>query len=268
MDPSFAPAYAGLASVYSRFGGSSDPTPDELAKTRDVAEKALQLDPLLPEAHVALGLVNVSSRQWVQAEKSFRHAIQLDPNRAVTRWFFCATLLQPLGRIEEALEQMYTAEKVDPLYANAQRLLAFLLISARRYDEAAVHCQKLLADDGFKDIFLARARFGQGRLAEAIQLAAKGLTSDNPQIRAYAGCIYARSGRREEAEKLVAASDAPNEQALLYACLGDKGLALEALERLGNYRVGSFLDFPELELLRGDSRVAALRKKIGLPNQP
>ena len=76
-------------------------------------------------------------------------------------------------------------------------------------------------------------------------------------------------GRREEAEKLAADSSEPFQQALIFAGLGDKDRALEAVERmvpLGPVRIGrDVLNRPEFDLLRGDPRLKALRKKVGLP---
>src|SRR6185436_16124521 len=110
---------------------------------------------------------------------------------------------------------------------------------------------------------LGRARLAQGRIDEAIQILATGTGLQ------YLGYAYGRAGRREEAEKF-AADAAPNAftQALTFAGLGDKDRTLEALHRLaslGAVRVGRALNSPEFALLRGDPRVKALRKKLGLP---
>jgi TolB-like protein len=85
-DPSFAPAYAGLASAYaaSSAQGFLDDHADELTGMRAAAEKAIQLDPLLAEAHDALGMAYARDGQWAQSEKSFRRAIELDPNNSQT----------------------------------------------------------------------------------------------------------------------------------------------------------------------------------------
>jgi Flp pilus assembly protein TadD len=230
------------------------------------AEKAIQLDPLLAEAHAALGLVHARDGQWNQAEKSFRHAIELDRNRSRTYTDYGYWLLAVLGRLDEALEQLHAAEKADPLAHEVRQLLATVLISDGRYDEAADYCLKLPADNTFKSQFLARARFGQGRFGEALQL----LTNDphlprNPQGRGFLGYTYARSGRREEAEKMAAASNYANEQVLIFAGLGDKDRTFEALDRMTAQRIGLYLNYPELALLRGDPRLKTFRKKVGLP---
>ena len=152
---------------------------------------------------------------------------------------------------------MRIAEKRDPLSPFVQEILAWVLISSGRYEEATNHCQKAI---GATEC-LGRARLGQGRIDEAIQI-----LSTDPR---YLGYAYGRAGRREEAEKLAAAV-APNafSQALIYAGLGDKDRTLEALDRvsgLGAVRIGRALNSPEFALLRGDPRVQALRKRVGLP---
>jgi len=262
-DPSFAPAYAGLAVVYTyRSGIFGFDRADELAKMRAAAEKAIQLDPLLAEAHDAMGMVHARDGQWEQSEKSFRRAIEIDPNNGLAYAHFAFNHLLALGRIEEAIHQMRVAEKIDPLASEVQSVLAYVLISAGRYDEAAGHCQKLPSTNSD---CLGRARLGQGRTGEAIELLAT-IARGN---RGYLGFAYARAGRREEAEQ-VAEDVSPNpfNQALVYAGLGDKDRTLEALDRLaafGAVRVGRALNIPEMALLRGDPRVKALRKKAGLP---
>jgi tetratricopeptide (TPR) repeat protein len=271
-DPSFAPAYAGLAAAYALHSivFPVQHAPDELARMRAAVDRAIQLDPLLAEAHEALGVVFARDGQWEQAEKSFRHAIALDPNRSSAYLDYSEWLLEVLGRNDEALQQLRVAEKLDPLSPEVHRSLAWALILAGRYEGAAEYSLKLPADHPTKWMILARARLGQGRTAEAIQILLNDQTHviRNPQERGFLGYAYARSGRREEAEKMASASQYANEQALIFAGLGDKDRTLEALDRmgaLGPARVGHYLNFPQLEFLRGDRRVKALRKKVGLP---
>jgi Flp pilus assembly protein TadD len=148
--------------------------------------------------------------------------------------------------------------------------LAYVLPSAGRYDEAAAHGEKIEADAPFRGAYFGRARFLQGRTAEAIQILEtafnRGVTPGS-EVRAFLGYAYARTGRRDEAEKMAIGTN-PFNQAVIFAGLGDKERALEAMERstaAGPFRVGRQLTWPELALIRGDPRMKALRKKVGLP---
>lgn len=274
-EPSFAPAYAALAASYAyRSGQFEFDRADELVKMRAAAEKAIQLDPLLAEAHAALGTANARDAHWDQAEKSFLRAIELDPNRSTSYSDFSANLLLPLGRIDEALRQLRTAERADPLSPAVLFRLAWALISAERYGEAADYCQKLPSDQVFRSQCLGRARLGQGSMEEGIRIFATAVNRGVPAgaaVRGYLGYAYARAGRREEAEKIAAAvSPNPFQQALVFSGLSDKDRAFEALDRmaaLGPVRLGRALTYPEFAPLRGDLRLKALRRKVGLPEQ-
>jgi TolB-like protein len=268
-DPSFAPAYAGLGAAYAVRSTQYplEHTADELVKMRAAAEKATQLDPLLAEAQDARALVYARDAEWDQAENAFRRAIELDHNRSRTFTDFAMWFLNVVGRNEEGLQQLRLARAADPLSPEVQLGLAWVLISLGRYDEAAGYCLK--TDETLKVQCLGRVRLGQGKIEEAVQLFAHDPhLSDNPQGRGFFGYALARSGSRETAERMVAASHYPNEQALIYAGLGDQDHTLDALERMtvvGAQRVGQYLNYPELALLRGNPRLKMFRKKVGLP---
>ncbi|HEY2842518.1 MAG TPA: tetratricopeptide repeat protein, partial [Bryobacteraceae bacterium] len=234
-DPALAPAWAGLAGAYA-FQSFTNPNgrdhADKLARMRAAAEKAIQLDPLLAEAHSALGTAYARDGQWDQAELSLRRAIQIDPNLPAARESFIWFFLFPLGRIEEAIREGRAEVRMDPLSPQAHYLLAETLISAGRYDEAAGQCEKLPADFVFTGDCLGRARLGQGRTTEAIRVLASASSWG------YLAYAYAKAGRREEAEKLMA--EAPilhpdrrgaHQFALVFAGFGDRDRTIERLER-------------------------------------
>jgi len=236
---------------------------------RAAAEKAIRLDPLLAEAHSALGTAYARDGQWDQAELSLRRAIQIDPNLSIAYHNLSRFFLFPLGRIEEAIREARAEVKLDPLSRRAHLLLAQTLISAGRYDEAASQCEKLPADFRFTSDCLGRARLGQGRTAEAIRVLK---TANDWGYLAYA---YEKAGRRDEVEKLLANAPVayPNRQghfqyALVYAGMNDKDRTIDQLERwagVGPVQMGLTLTTPEFAFLRADPRVKALRKKVGLP---
>jgi TolB-like protein/Tfp pilus assembly protein PilF len=273
-DASFAPAHAGLAAAHAaRSGQFRFNLADEMSRMRMAAEKAIQLDPLLAEAHDALGMVHARGGHWEQSERSFRRAIEIDPSRSESHGHFATYLLWPLGRIEAALKQVQLAEQTDPLSPQVKVWSAHVLIAAGKYDEAASQCEKLPAAFPFKSLLLARARVGQGRAEEAIQIleaSLKGGVSPGSEVWGELGYAYARAGRREDAEKLAALTPSVNpfNRALAFAGLGDQDRALEALDVAaagGPFRIGHALTSPEFALLHGNPRVGALRKKVGLP---
>jgi TolB-like protein/tetratricopeptide (TPR) repeat protein len=270
-DPSFAPAYAGLAALHAFRSGlfRLDPA-GEVPNMRAAAEKAIQLDPLLAEAHDALGMAYARDAQWAQSEKSFRRGIELDHNRSETYHHFATFLLWPLDRTNEALQALRLAEKADPLSVSVHLGLCYVLPSAGRYDEAAIHGEKMPADSHSGHAYLGRARFLQGRTTEAIQILEtafrRGVTSGS-EVRAFLGYAYARTGRRDDAEKMAIGTN-PFNQAVIFAGLGDKDRAMEAMEgsyAAGPFRIGRQLTWPELALIRGEPRMKALRKEVGLP---
>jgi TolB-like protein/Flp pilus assembly protein TadD len=266
-DPSFAPAYAGLGAAYAyrtgedRLNWEGPSREEEISQMHLLVAKALQLDPLLGEAYEALGMVQSRDGQWAQAERSFRRAIELEPGRPETRTDFALFVLLPLGRFREAMQQGRLAEKSDPKSSDLQSVLAYILFSAGRIDEAVSHCEKPCV----------RAMSLQGRADEAIPILEaqfKGRLTD-PSAGQLLGYAYARDGRRKDAERIAAINLRPIEQAVIFTGLGDKDRAFEALDRaipLGAMRVGRNLTWPEFEPLRGDVRLKALREKLGLPN--
>jgi len=262
-DPSFGPAYAGLAVACAGLSGmdrfNADQRSELISKMRVTAEKAIELDPLSAEAHRALGLMYARDAQWGQSEKSFRRSLQLDPNSSDTRADLIIYLLLPFRQLEQAVAEARMADKADPLGRQVQDIVRVALFSAGRIDEGIAHCPKPCAE----------ALVIQGKAAEAIPILEeqfKGRLAASGS--GLLGRAYALAGRRAEAEKIATIQWRPIEQAGVFAALGDKDRAFEALERaipLGPVRLGRNLTYPEFAPLRGDSRVNALRKKVGLP---
>ena len=267
-DASFAPAYAALASVYTvESGAFGFDRPNVLEKMRAAADKAIELDPLLAGAHDALGMAYSGDGRWEQAERSFRRSIEIDPNRSASHTEYAMFLLLPLGRIDEALQQVRLAENADPLSPRVQFDVARVLLSKGRSVEAARHCLKLSAENSDKTWCLGWSLLGQGKFDDAIRVLE---TSARSNVRGLLGNAYARAGRREDAERLAADLQSnPFAQALVFAGLSDKDRTLGALDRmaaqLGPFRTGRVLTWPTFDLLRGDPRLTALRKKVGLP---
>jgi tetratricopeptide (TPR) repeat protein len=151
---------------------------DELSKMRAAAEKAIEVDPLLAEAHSVQkhtlsrgwpSLATLGKRCAVAAvAKSFGRAIELAPSSSESFDRFAMFLLSPLGRMEEALQKLRMAQKADPLSPHILDNLASVLIAVSRYDEASSYRERLPADySGWAEL-VAAIRLQRGRIGEAI----------------------------------------------------------------------------------------------------
>jgi len=284
-DPAFAPAYAAVASSYGWYlviqvpsvGGLPVPADQAHAIVRRDALKAIELDPMLAEAHDAMGWVHSLDLEWAKAEESFRHALELNPSLTTTSTDFVLSTLLPEGKLDEAMRQLEAALSADPLSPDVRRTLSTVQISAGLYDSALDNCRRALALD--PEVFAANTRCEQallhkGQVVEAIAMMEK-FIAETPALKegggrgyGYLGYAYAITGRRAEAEvQATRNAGLPHHQATIYGGLGDKDRAFDAIQRLAAMnpqRALSWLSRPELALLRGDPRVAALRKKFGL----
>jgi serine/threonine-protein kinase len=273
-DPSFAPAYAGLAAAHAARTGFDEFNPaeraGEMSKGWAAAEKAIQLDPLLAEGHDALGMMQAREGQWPQAEQSFRRAIELAPRDPLWRHHFVQFLLLTLGRVQEALGELRLAEQADPLSPAVHNGLRVVLTLLGRFEEVEADCMKMAITQEQKNACAVEVLLRKGKAAEAIPfLEARWsghLTDPGAQS---LGVAYAKAGRRDDAERVAAIVPRPLSKAAIFAALGDKGRTFEALDRavpLGPIRMGrDVLMSPRFALLRGDPRLKVLRRKVGLP---
>jgi TolB-like protein/Tfp pilus assembly protein PilF/tRNA A-37 threonylcarbamoyl transferase component Bud32 len=273
-DPSYAPALAALAATYAYLGfwypdvnGIYIPPSEAAALAEPLANKALEIDPTLAEAHASMGYIHSFARRWAVAEAEFRRAIDLEPSLTAVYGDFVLSTLLPWGRLDESLSTMQQALHADPLSLDVRRTLAAVQISAGLYDDALDSCRQVLDADptlAFLDNACTWALFFKGERAEALAAFDK-LSVGREGIKAF---IYAINGQRAEAADIAARfGHLPQRQAVIYGLLGDKDRALEALERLAAInpmRAGIELTRPEVGL-RGDPRVAAFRRKLGFP---
>jgi tetratricopeptide (TPR) repeat protein len=279
--PDFAPAYAALADVYASLrhpGLAARFPPDAEQQMRTTAEKAIQLDPLLPEAYDAMGLVYASDLAWGDAERSFQRALQLNPNLPRIHEDYSLFVLLPEGKVAEAVQQFREAVTLDPLSVSPRSLLAFGLTNAGAYDEALENCRRVMAtnpteaDPTNADSVMwdyARALWFKGGHKEAIAI----FEQLGPTSRGFLGYAYASIGRRREAEQIAAEQDpaAIRHQAVIYAGLGEKDRVLEAFEKLAamhDHIVDVYPLFPEFALMRDDARMKEFRHKRNLPWPP
>jgi adenylate cyclase len=266
-DPAFAPAYAGVAIAYADrsergFRGAEAINAD-LVRMRETADKAIELDPLLAEAHEARAMSCARDAKWECAEIHFRRAAELDPNDSKMRSHYGCNYYLALGRVEEALEQLRLAEKSDPFSDQVHYRLGYILLSARQFDEAAKQCELMRGDNSRKNQCVGRAKLFQGRLEEAISFL------NRSEDRGYVAYALVKAGRMAEAERAdQEATPDTLAKAMYWAARGDKQRVLDAVERStlgGPMYLGRVLTFPEFALVRGEARLSAIYRSIGLP---
>lgn len=278
LDPNFALAYTGVATVYNGLGGYSVLDPKEAqAKAKAAAQKALELDEMLAEAHNVLAIIKRNEWDWAGAESEYKRAIELNPNLTNAHSTY-ALYLSYMGRHTEALSEIKRAQELDPLRISFKNIEGGILQSARRYDEAIQQLQnviKLQPDYSEAYIFLGYTYAAKGMYAEAIAAYQKYISIDGETTttQAYLGYAYAMLGKRGEAlailNKLKTTAEyvSPAELAILYAGLGDKEAALSALKRAYDAHDPQMQYLkvePHYDSLRSDSRFTDLMHRVGL----
>lgn len=288
LDPSYAPAFAGLARVYSLapiFAGM--PAGEAAPKALEAAGRALTLDETLADAHCALGFVKAHYEyDWPAAEREFRRAIELEPNNAYAHLFYSNSYLSPLGHHEEAIAEMRRAMDLDPLSPHIQSFAGVTFKWARRYDDSLAQFQKVNQID--PKFSLNHERLAQlyailGRYDEAITEESKArlLAQEKPQdvlakMNTLKRELVTGGERGYWEEQLQSARDRQNPPeayarpyglAIIYACLGQKPKAFENLENALAERDTQITELaiePQFDALRSDGRFVDLERRIGL----
>ncbi|MFQ5664785.1 MAG: tetratricopeptide repeat protein, partial [Terriglobia bacterium] len=207
-DPAYARAYAGLADVYALQPGWGFAPPSEAyPRARATAQKALELDENMAEPYATLGAIKSEyDRDWSAAEQNYIRALELNPNYATAHQWY-GELLSRLGKHEEAIAELESAERLDPVSPIISSVLGRVLYHARRYDPAAQQLRKTVEmhpEFYFAFLDLGRAYAQMGMHPEALAAVEKGsgLPEVDPEY-GYVGWIYARTGRKAEAQRLL-----------------------------------------------------------------
>jgi tetratricopeptide (TPR) repeat protein len=274
-DPSFAPAYAGIAAGSAARSGFDEfdaaQRADMMARGWAAAEKAVRLDPQSADSQEGLAMMQARAAQWERAERSFRRAIGLEPREVLWRQHFAMFLLLPLGRVEEAIRELRAAEELDPLSPQTHSLLTIAFRSAGRFDEAASHCDKGAQNDQLRGSCWAANFERQGKSDEAVRILEPIWSGHLLEPGAQAlGVAYAKAGRRKDAERVATMLPRLASRTQIFAALGDKDRTFELLDQMvpmGPARIGrDFLISPNFAFLRDDPRLRTLKQKVGLPN--
>ncbi len=280
LDPSYAPAWAGMAWCHNvRAGRGMAPPAEANAEARKAAMKALELDDSLAEAHAALGAVASDEMDFRGAIRSLERAIELNPGLSAT-YTILGNLYYCSERHREAQEAMLKALSLDPLSMLIHTCVGDAYYYAREYERSVVYYRKAVELDPRFDgahTDLARSLEALGRFDEARGEYEEGrrLSGGVAGPSFGLGHLEASSGNAAAARRILDELTVARSHrvvsawglAALHARLGDVDEAFRWLDvAVEEHATGLvFLRVhPRLDPIRQDPRYQALLRKVGL----
>ena len=280
IDPNYALAYAGLSDAYVLLvNHRGAPFEESISMARAAARKAIELDPELPEAHTALGLINTFyDWDWELSESSLRRAMKLNPNAShPTQVMGIRMCLE--GRFDEAVRYYRLANELDPLSPSIAEHLGWPFYYSRDYDRAIIAFKQAIElEPGFKNIYfrLGLAYIQVGMYDDALTQiqTCQNLSHDRDSV-GWLGYIYGLKGDHTAARALLAELEEISKEryippyafAIVYLGLGEIDQAFKWLEKAARehdyWMIFIHVD-PDLDPLRGDPRFDDLIKLVGL----
>jgi TolB-like protein/Tfp pilus assembly protein PilF/tRNA A-37 threonylcarbamoyl transferase component Bud32 len=276
-DPSYALAYAGLANSY--YGITTFnllPNHEGEMKVKAAAQKAVELDDHLAEAHTALGLAKVfADWDWQGAEAEFRRAIELNPGSADAHYLYGEMLLKTVGRMGEAIREVERARELDPLSIPIITNLGRDYVYAHQPEKGMELLYKALEMEpsfGRAQIGMWEAYVEKGMYDEALKLALAQREAIGTVFISYS---YAKAGQRAKALQIMEDLKKDYKQtefsetllAIPYVGLGDKEEAFRLLEeayRQHDWQLIFIQIHPAFAPLRSDPRYADLIRRMNL----
>ncbi len=280
IDPTYAPAYAGLADCYNMLVvyGVRQPK-DGFPKAKDAAIKALEIDETLAEAHTSLAFIKFRwDRDRLGTEQEFQEAIKLKPAYAPAHQWYSSYLVA-LERFDEAIAEAKRTQELAPLSFIASSHLGWIYYLAGQNDRAIEQCRKILDLD--PNFFPARRYLGlayeqKGMYPEAIAEFQKGVKlTGSPLVLALLGHAYAVSGKTAEARQVLSDLQqlqgqryvSPYTVAAIYAGLRDQDQTFKWLEKAYEERDIWLMNLkvdPVFSKLRSNPRFSELLVRTGL----
>jgi TolB-like protein/Flp pilus assembly protein TadD len=282
-DPRMAIAYAGLSDAYNLLAHYGVCAPAEVwTKAAASAAQAVLLDEHSCEAHTSLAHLKATQDwDWAGAESGFQRAISLDPQNPVAHFWYGASCLASLGRLDEAMAEVKVAQALDPVSSIIPRNIALIHYYQRNLDLALQQSDLTIEQNphfaaAYWTLGLVQEQRGELDEAAAAFKRAIELSPPSPRILGALGAVMAKDGRRDEALSILAQLDelaaeryiSPFERALITFNLGrrDEGFAL--LGRAFADRCFELITIhidPRFDPIRNDARYKSLFKKLNLP---
>jgi len=278
LDPNFALAYAATAEVYNSMGKQYVPAKDCIPLAKAAATRALEIDPMLAQAHSALAdSLATYDWNWAESESHFKKALELDENVSYTQLAYGISYLTAMGKRDEMVKEAERAVELEPLSAISNFVLVSIYSYDRKYDKALIQARSAFDLDPNFPLgrgLLGFALIANGKYDEAIS--AIGLSPQSPSISVVALALaYAKQGKRAETEQQISSlRDLAKTQyirpyffASIYATLGDKDSAFAELEKSLAERdcyLGRITADPFMDPLRDDPRFKSVLKRMNL----
>jgi adenylate cyclase len=278
-DSNYALAYVGVADAYSVMPAYSAGSPQDcLPRARAAAQRALELDEMLAEAHASLAYTLFHYFEFAASTKEFERAIELNPNYATAHQWYARTNLLMTGQFDRAIAEMKRAVELDPVSPMFHAELGGVYMVARRYDEAIEQLRNTIETDPefyWAHRFLGLALELKGATAQAIAEYHRAFeVSDDPVVLAFLAHAEANIGRQNEARQILARlTEAAKTRyvpayafAVIHLALGEKDQALDWLEKNTRDHAAAYsllikVD-PYLDPLRGEPRFETLVSAI------
>jgi len=275
LDPKYAMAYAGLSDCYMRLRSYGDPPADFVPKSRAAVMKALELDETVAYAHSMLGRIAYQyDWDFSRAEREYARARELEP-KLTHAWF--GSLLLILNHANEAEAEQLKFEQFLPFSMSTSLAQHFYFTG--QYDRAIDNLNgKLAANVNTPSLheWLGLAYEQQSRSQQAIDEFQQAISlSNGVDGLGSLGHLYAKSGKKEEAQKVLQKIDevakhlyvSPYQKAVIYAGLGKTNEALAEIENAYNQRslVPTVRFDPRLNELRRDPRFQDFLRRKGMP---
>ncbi len=281
LDPEFAEAFAAWADLYVKAAGDTMPMREVMPRARELASRALQLDPNSSLAHAALANIAFQfDHDWKGAEMEFRTAIALNPSNDSAHRFL-GMLFIALGRFDDAREVFRAGIRLNPT-GHFHHMLLMVDLAEGNYSSVIELHEKETARDPTsvgKRVQLGLAYLAAGRKKEALQLANVRVTNASEDDRFDLALLNALVGRPDPARGIVAEVQrgeaktyiSATHLAMLHAALGDRSRALDLLEqdaREGDGTLWLWYRGVWFDSIRTDPRFVGLLRQYALPVPP
>lgn len=282
-DPEFAPPLVGLAECHIIQGVYGTHEPHKVFPlAKDAIFKALAIDPQAADAHCAAGCIQaVYDWDWAGAERSFRRALDLEPNCSTTHHWYAVNYLIPRSQFEDACIHLRLARDSDPLSLVINSTVALESYFERHYDQAVAGYLGVLEMDptfGVAVFFLGQAYEEKRMLPEAITAFERAvvLTERSPETVAALARAYALAGRLKDAHTLLNELQqmslsqyvSPILFAQLMLALGERTHAIQFLQNGIEMRATDITWLgvrPTFDSIRNDEDFCAICASVGLP---